>query len=166
MVLHGGYARGWRLRGDSEMSGWREGLVEMIRRGWGMDVPGFRQIFASIYIPDATPEQTRWWTDLQRVTTSPENAARLLETLGRIDVMGILPKVSVPTLVTHSRGDAGVPFVEGQAVAERIPGARFLPLESDNHLILAHEPAWPIWRSAVRGFLAAETAFGTSDRSA
>jgi hypothetical protein len=47
-----------------------------------------------------------------------------------------------------------------------LPGARFLPLESDNHLILAHEPAWPIWRSAVRGFLAAETASGTSDRSA
>lgn len=156
MVLHGGYARGWRLR-EGEMSGWREGMVEMIRSGWGRDVPGFRQIFASIYIPDATPEQTRWWTDLQRVTASPENAARLLETLGVIDVVDLLPQVSVPTLVTHCRGDAGVPFSAGKVLAERIPGARFLPLESDNHLILAHEPAWPIWRSAVRGFLAAET---------
>jgi DNA-binding winged helix-turn-helix (wHTH) protein/alpha-beta hydrolase superfamily lysophospholipase len=154
MVLHGGYAKGWRLRGGEELSGWREGLVEMIRHGWGRDVPGFRQIFASIYIPDATPEQTQWWTDLQRVTASPENAARLLETLGRIDVVDLLPKVSVPTLVTHSRGDAGIPFFAGKALAQGIPGARFLPLESDNHLILAHEPAWPIWRSAVRGFLA------------
>lgn len=155
MVLHGGYAKGWRLRGASEMSGWREGLVEMIRSGWGRDVPGFRQIFASIYIPDATPEQTRWWTALQRMTASPENAARLLETLGTIDVGGLLEEVAVPTLVTHCRGDAGVPFSEGKALAERIPGARFLPLESDNHLILAHEPAWPIWRAAVSGFLAA-----------
>lgn len=158
MVLHGGYAKGWRLRGPDELSQWREGLLEMIRSGWGRDVPGFRQIFASIYIPDATPEQTRWWTDLQRVTASPENAARLLETLGTIDVVDLLAEVSVPTLVTHSRGDAGVPFSAGEALAERIPGARFLPLESDNHLILAHEPAWPIWRSAVRGFLAAEAA--------
>lgn len=162
LVLHGGYAKGWRLRGPGEMSGWREGLVEMVRRGWGRDVPGFRQIFASIYIPDATPEQTRWWTDLQRMTASPENAARLLETLGTIDVADLLAAVSVPTLVTHSRGDAGVPFGAGKALAERIPGARFLPLESDNHLILAHEPAWPIWRSAVRGFLAADTVDGPS----
>lgn len=156
LVLHGGYAKGWRLRGGSEMSGWREGLVEMIREGWGKDVPAFRQIFASIYIPDATPEQTRWWTDLQRVTASPENAARLLETLGTIDVVDLLSEVPVPTLVTHSRGDAGVPFFAGRELADRIPGARFLPLESDNHLILAHEPAWPIWRSAVRGFLTAD----------
>lgn len=154
LVLHGGYAKGWRLRGDRDMSGWREGLLEMIRRGWGRDVPGFRQIFASIFIPDATPEQTRWWTDLQRVSATPENAARLMDALGSIDVVELLPRVTAPTLVTHSRGDAGVPFSSGRALAEGIPGARFLPLESDNHLILAHEPAWPIWRSAVSGFLA------------
>lgn len=156
LILHGGYALGWRLRSGSDQLRWREGLVQMIRSGWGKDVPAFRQIFASMYIPNATPEETRWWTDLQRVTASPENAARLLEALGTIDVMDRLPKVSVPTLVTHSRGDAVVPFTAGKALADRIPGARFLPLESDNHLILAHEPAWPIWRSAVRGFLAAE----------
>lgn len=156
LILHGGYALGWRLRTGSDQFRWREGLVQMIRSGWGKDVPAFRQIFASMYIPNSTPEQTRWWTDLQRVTASPENAARLLEALGTIDVVDRLPKVSVPTLVTHSRGDAVVPFSAGKALAERIPGARFLPLESDNHLILAHEPAWPIWRSAVRGFLAAE----------
>lgn len=113
LVLHGGYARGWRLRDEGEISGWREGLVKMIRGGWGRDVAAFRQIFASLYIPDATPEQTRWWTDLQRITASPENAARLLETLGLINVLEFLPKVSAPTLVTHSRGDAVVPFVEG-----------------------------------------------------
>lgn len=160
LVLHGGYARGWRLRGGSEMIRWREGLVQMIRNGWGKDVAGFRQLFASIYIPDATPEQTRWWTDLQRVTASPENAARLLESLGTIDILDLLPKVSVPTLVTHNRGDAVVPFTAGKALADRIHGSQFLPLESDNHLILAHEPAWAIWRSAVRGFLAADAAGG------
>lgn len=160
LILHGGYALGWRLRTGSDQFRWREGLVQMIRSGWGKDVPAFRQIFASMYIPNATPEQTRWWTDLQRVTASPENAARLLESLGTINIVDLMPKVSIPTLVTHSRGDAVVPFSAGQAVAERIPGARFLPLESDNHLILAHEPAWPIWRSAVRGFLAADAVEG------
>ena len=160
LILHGGYALGWRLRTGSDQFRWREGLVQMIRSGWGKDVPAFRQIFASMYIPNSTPEQTRWWTDLQRVTASPESAARLLESLGTINIVDLLPKVSIPTLVTHSRGDAVVPFSAGQALAERIPGARFLPLESDNHLILAHEPAWPIWRSAVRGFLAADAVGG------
>ncbi|HUP01146.1 MAG TPA: alpha/beta fold hydrolase [Gemmatimonadota bacterium] len=161
MVLHGGYAKGWRLRTDREEEiGWREGLVEMIRTGWGRDVDTFRRIFASIYIPGGTPEQQRWWTELQRVSTSPENAVRLLKTLSTIDIWKLLPEVQVPTLVTHCRGDVGVPFDAGRALAARIPGARFLPLASDNHLVLEQEPAWPVWLSAVRSFLAEDADSG------
>jgi DNA-binding winged helix-turn-helix (wHTH) protein/alpha-beta hydrolase superfamily lysophospholipase len=152
MVLHGGYALGWRLRGE-RTEGWREGLIDMIRKGWGRDSAAFRQVFASIYIPDATLEQQRWWTELQKMSTSPENAVRLLETLGMIDVRDLLPHVTTPTLVTHSSREAAVPFDAGRALAAGIPGARFLPLASDNHLILENEPAWPVWVSAVRNFL-------------
>jgi len=159
MVLHGGYALGWRLRSNEEAA-WREGLLEMIRTGWGRDVDSFRQVFAALYIPSGTPDQHRWWTDLQKVSASPENAARLFQTLGELDVRKLLPEVRVPTLVTHSRGDVVVPFESGRALAARIPGARFLPLASDNHLILEHEPAWPVWLAAVRSFLAEEEAAG------
>lgn len=157
LVLHGGYVRGWK-RGrppvdDGMTSGELE--LELIRKGWGKDTPAFRQVFSSIYIPDARPEQSASWTELQRACATPENAARLLESFGEIDVAELAPRVDVPTLVLHSRDDAAVPFEAGRDLAARIPGARFVPLDSVNHLILDHEPAWPVWRSAVREFLSA-----------
>lgn len=101
-----------------------------------------------------TSEQQRWWTELQKKTTSPENVVRFLKTVGSIDVWSLLPEVSVPTLVTHCRGDVGSRSMPARALAARIPRARFLPLDSDNHIILEQEPAWPVWVSAVRSFLA------------
>jgi DNA-binding winged helix-turn-helix (wHTH) protein/alpha-beta hydrolase superfamily lysophospholipase len=166
MVLHGGYATGWRVRAKAGDTAWREGLLAMTRDGWGRDTPAFRQVFASLYIPSGTPEEIQWWSDLQRVSTSPDNAVRLLETLAEIDVRELLPHVSVPTLVTHCRGDAVVPFASGEELARRIPGARFVALESANHLVLGHEPAWPVLLSATRGFLAAGEASPPAGRAA
>ena len=156
MILHGGYATGWRVRGVPGDTDWREGLLAMTRDGWGRDTPAFRQVFASLYVPGATPEETRWWSDLQRISTSPENAVRLMEAFASIDVRELLPRVTTPTLVTHCRRDAVIPFASGEYLAERISGARFVPLESANHLVLGHEPAWPVMLSAMRGFLAAD----------
>jgi DNA-binding winged helix-turn-helix (wHTH) protein/alpha-beta hydrolase superfamily lysophospholipase len=155
MILHGGYAAGWRVRARPDDTAWREGLLAITREGWGRDTPAFRQVFASLYIPSGTPEEIQWWSDLQRVSTSPDNAVRLLEAVAEIDVRELLPHVSVPTLVTHCRGDAVVPFASGEELARRIPGARLIALESANHLVLGHEPAWPVLLSAMRGFLAA-----------
>lgn len=160
LVLHGGYAAGWKRRDSAEFdTGHLE--LETIRLGWGRDIPAYRQLFSSIYIPGATPEQSRSWTELQRVSASPENAARLVEAFGDIDVRDLLPQVRVPVLVLHSRQDAAVPFEAGRELAARIPDARFVPLDSVNHLILEHEPAWPVFQQAVRAFLDA----GDPDRT-
>ncbi len=158
IVLHGGYVKGWKHRDSDNEGGKSSGEIELelIRTGWGRDTPAFRQIFASIYLPDARPEQSHSWTELQRVCATPENAARLVESFGEIDVADMASRVDVPTLVLHSRHDAAVSFEAGRDLAARIPGARFVPLDSVNHLILDHEPAWPVWRAAVREFLAAE----------
>jgi pimeloyl-ACP methyl ester carboxylesterase len=61
--------------------------------------------------------------------------------------------VTVPTLVLHSRGDAGIPYSQGLMLARGIPHARFVTLESDNHLILSHEPAWDRYKSEICDFL-------------
>jgi pimeloyl-ACP methyl ester carboxylesterase len=156
MVLHGGYAKGWRVRADPSEIAKREAMLTLVREGWGQDNPAFRQIFASWYIPDGSPEQWRWWNDLQRISTSPENAAKLMLDLGKIDVTHLLPQVSVPTLVLHSRNDAAVPFYAGRELATSIPGARFVPLDSRNHVILEQEAAWPRFLDEVRRFLHAE----------
>ncbi|WP_162916639.1 alpha/beta fold hydrolase [Dongia deserti] len=156
MVLHGGYAKGWRARGNPSEIARREAMLTLVREGWGQDNPAFRQIFASWYIPEGSLEQWRWWNDLQRISTSPENAARLMTDLGNIDVTHLLPQVTMPTLVLHSRNDAAVPFEAGRVLATSIPGARFLPLESRNHVILEQEPAWPRFIDEVHSFLRAD----------
>ena len=154
LVLHGGYAVGWHHRGSPEDRERRRALATLMRQGWGEESPAFRQVFTSLYIPDATPEQMQWFNDLQRNTTSPENAVRLWEALGAIDVTELLPRVTTPTLVLHSRNEAAVPFSAGRQLASSIPGARFVPLESRNHLLVEQEPAWPRFLGEIRSFLA------------
>jgi DNA-binding SARP family transcriptional activator/pimeloyl-ACP methyl ester carboxylesterase len=157
MVLHGGYAKGWRARANPSEIAKREAMLTLVREGWGQENPAFRQIFASWYIPDGSLEQWRWWNDLQRISTSPENAARLMIDLGNIDVTHLLPQVSVPTLVLHNVHDAAVPFAAGRELATSIPGARFVPLDSRNHLVLDREPAWPRFIDEIRSFLHADS---------
>jgi pimeloyl-ACP methyl ester carboxylesterase len=104
-------------------------------------------------IPGGTLEQSQWVNDLQRVSTSPANAARLLQVFGDIDVAHLLPRVAAPTLVLHSRGDAPCPFEQGLMLARGIPNARFVALESRNNVILSHEPAWQRFVDEVCAFL-------------
>jgi DNA-binding SARP family transcriptional activator/pimeloyl-ACP methyl ester carboxylesterase len=154
LVLHGGYARGWNKRGDREEIIQREAMLTLVRIGWGKPSPAFRQMFTMLFFPDGTLEQLEWFNELLRVCTPPENAVRLLRAMSDIDVTDLLPRVRVPTLVTHCKGDLRVPFDEGRSLASSIPGARFVQLESRNHLMLAHEPAWTRFAAEVRAFLA------------
>ncbi len=64
-----------------------------------------------------------------------------------------MPQITVPTLVLHAREDGQVPFELGRQVAALIPGARFVPLASKNHILREDEPVWPVFLSEVRGFL-------------
>jgi pimeloyl-ACP methyl ester carboxylesterase len=75
LVLFGGRARGWRVTADPSEVVRRAAMVTLIRAGWGQDNPAFRRMFASLFVPDGTPEQIKWFDELQRRTISPENAA-------------------------------------------------------------------------------------------
>jgi pimeloyl-ACP methyl ester carboxylesterase/DNA-binding CsgD family transcriptional regulator len=154
LVLLGGYARGmmWRNPRPEEVREARL-LIDLIEVGWGRDNPAFRQVFTSLFIPEGTAEQIRWFNDLQRMSTTPENAARTIAAFGQVDVTGLAPTVGCPTLVLHARGDARVPFEEGRLIAGLIPGARFVPLASRNHVLLEHEPAFARCFDEVRAFL-------------
>jgi pimeloyl-ACP methyl ester carboxylesterase len=121
--------------------------------GWGTDNPAFRQVFTAMFVPDATSEQMRWFDDLQRTSTSPENAIQFEQTFHLIDVTDVARKVNVPTLVFHARQDSLIPFKKGHELATLIPGARFIPLDSKNHILLEDEPAWGKFVSALRSFL-------------
>jgi pimeloyl-ACP methyl ester carboxylesterase len=151
LVLYGAYAQGRLKRGESaeELAAW----LTLMREGWGRNNPVYRQMFTSQFMPEATMEQMSWFNDLQRVSTSGENAARLQEVGSAIDIVDRLPLVAVPTLVLHATGDERVPFSQGRLIASSIPGARFVGLESRNHLTLRDEPAWQRVLSEVRDFL-------------
>jgi pimeloyl-ACP methyl ester carboxylesterase len=133
-------------------------LLELIELGWGRDNPAFRQVFTSLFIPEGTPEQVRWFNELERLSTNPEQAARAVAAFGQIDVTELATQVSCPTLVLHARGDARVPFEEGRRVAGLVPGACFVPLESRNHVLLQHEPAFARCFDEIHAFLDAHHA--------
>jgi|GEM_PF-210548 len=153
LILYGAYARGWAKRESPEEIEQRQAALTLVRLGWGKDNPAFRQMWTSLYAPDATPEQAQSFNDLQRVSTSPENAVALLNMMGNIDVVDLLPQVKVPTLVLHCRDEAGVPFEEGRLIASSIPDARFVPLDGRNHLLLEGDPSWGDFVKEVRRFL-------------
>lgn len=153
MVLLGGYSRGWALRLKGEDLARREAMVTLTQTGWGSDNPAYRQMFTSLYIPGGTPEQLGWWNELQKVTTTPANAVRLQRVLAAIDVTEQLGQVTVPTLVAHARDDHVISFEAGRELAAGIPGSHFLELDSANHVLLEHEPAWPHFLAEMRRFL-------------
>jgi pimeloyl-ACP methyl ester carboxylesterase len=153
LVLYGGYARGWKGRGTPGDKDRRRAMQTLALEGWGQDNPAYRQLFTSIYVPGATREEMDWFNDLQRVSTSPANAVRLMNVLGGIDVSSLLSRVTTPTLVLHARDDAAIPHAEGRTLAAGIPGARLVTLDSRNHVLLGHEPAFARFLDEVRGFL-------------
>jgi len=154
LVLYGAYARGM-LRREITARQRQEAalLVDLIHVGWGRDNPAFRQVFTTQFIPGGTSEQHQWFNDLERVSAPPDNAAAIVQILHQLDVTALAEKVRIPTLICHARDDARVPFEEGRILAGLIPGARFVPLYSRNHVLLDAEPAWPQFLAELRGFL-------------
>jgi pimeloyl-ACP methyl ester carboxylesterase/DNA-binding CsgD family transcriptional regulator len=157
LILYGAYARGWLNRDlTKEQLEEEKLLIDLMRVGWGRENPAFRQVFATQLRPDVTTEELHALEEQMRVSATAENAARLESEMHRTDVRHLAPQINVPTLVIHAREDAGVPFEEGRLLASLIPNAQFVALESKNHLLAEHEPAWQKFVTALRSFLSDE----------
>ena len=154
LILFGGFQTGQRRLNDPKLEKQFDALKSMIEFHWGTDNPAFRQYFTSLFYPDASPEEMTWYNELQRRSVSPQNAARIIEAVSTVDVADLLPKVQAPTLVLHVVDDAIAPFAQARALAAGITGARLVPLEGRNHVLLEHDPAWPKCVQEVREFLA------------
>jgi pimeloyl-ACP methyl ester carboxylesterase/DNA-binding CsgD family transcriptional regulator len=153
LILYGGYAVGGAHdAADPERLALYTAVQDVVRLGWGRDNPAFRQLFTSRFIPGGSAEQLRWFNELCQRTTSAENASALLQARGGVDVRALLPQVRVPTLILHANQDQIAPLAQGKYLASRIPDARFVELDSCNHVLLEHEPAWQALREAVLEF--------------
>src|SRR4030095_8599951 len=157
LILYGGYSVGWRKRARTQAErDAGEAMLTLMRVGWGQQNPAFRQLFTSQFIPGGTKEQADWFNELQRMSTSPDDAARNLDASGDIDVTAFLPQGRVPTLVMHCRGAARVPSESGPRMAAGIPASRFVALEGQNHLILEDESAFERFLEELKAFLKVE----------
>jgi pimeloyl-ACP methyl ester carboxylesterase/AraC-like DNA-binding protein len=156
LVLVNSFAAGWRVRADPEEIAWRESLLEMNRRQ-----PSFRrsllgEMFITLYFPSASQELIDWHNDFFQTLGPVPNMLNMIELASWIDVRSELAKVSAPTLVCHARQDGNAPAAVGKQVAEGISGARFVELDSANHVLLGDEPAWPVFTRELRAFLRAD----------
>ncbi len=153
LVLYGAFAAGMKHAGTPEQITARRALASLVRLGWGHNNPAFCRTFTCRFIPEGTPRHEQWFDELQRVSTSPENAARLMEIDDGIDVRPLLSQVKTPTLVVHCDRDHAVPAEAGRILAAKIPAARYVSLPSANHLMMAEEPAWSLFLEELGLFL-------------
>lgn len=152
LIINGTFANGWPAPGPGAQEH-LAAMLNLVRSGWGRDNPAFRQLWTTLFRPDADPEEAAWLNELQRISASPENAARMLAEFPNFKILDMLPEISCPTLVLHSRDDGAVPVQEGKLIAARIRGARFVELASRSHMVAPGEPAWDQLVQEVSAFL-------------
>jgi pimeloyl-ACP methyl ester carboxylesterase len=155
LILYGGFAAGANKRPNVTVAD-RERFAAMetlVKQGWGVGNPAFRQIFTSLFMPDATKDQMDAFNELQRLSASAECAVRYMKTVAELDVRELLSQVKAPTLVMHVRDDPTVPSDQGRELAAGIPGARFVALPGKNHVLLEQDPGLPRFFQELKDFL-------------
>lgn len=163
LVLYSSYPHGALVEGTPDkLTKQAEVFSQMIELGWGREAGAFRELFANLLMPEGGKDQLKWIGELQRRSASPATAARLFNAFNGFDIRPEAGKVTAPTLVFHTRGDALVPFEAGRHVAAMIPNARFVPLESKNHVLLPHEKAWAVFRQEFHDFLNVDEQISTA----
>ena len=162
LVLHGGFARSYLSTPhvDPRVTEEADVLFKSARLGWGTGSPALRQVFVAKFMGESTEAQRQAFEERQRVTSSAEVAEQYLRAMFHLDVKALAPRVTCPTLAFHSRGDQLVYLEQGRKLAALIPGTRFVPLDSKNHVPFRDEPAWQVLVAALRAFLDEETGPG------
>ncbi len=156
LILNGAFANGWPAPGDGALEQ-LDALMTLIKFGWGRDNPAFRQLWSTLFRPDADSIEMDWLNELQRISMSPENAVRMMSELPKFKILDLLPDISCPTLVLHSRDDAAVAVQQGRLIASRIPGAKFVELPSRCHMVGPGDPAWDMFVEEFSAFLSWST---------
>lgn len=130
--------------------------LSMIQVGWAKPDPEFRRVFTTRFIPDATEEQMRWFDDLQRMSTSPENSVASRIARQQVDIVDEIARITAPTLILQATGDRSTSFDNAVQVSGLIEGSRLVALDSRNHILLADEPAWGTFIDEVAAFIEPE----------
>lgn len=155
LILYGGFIQGRLMRHPPQDTEARM-FEELVKHGWGRPDPAFRRVFASLFAPDAGAAELDAFDELQRVSTSPENALRFVQMFNQIDVLELASQVTTPTLVLHANNDAEIPLSQARSIAAEIPDATFVSLDSRNHILGEDEAAWQQFLDEVDAFVQTE----------
>jgi pimeloyl-ACP methyl ester carboxylesterase len=153
LVLVNSFAAGWRVRADADEIAWRESLWEMNSKQMSFRRSALGEMFITLYFPSASNELIEWHNQHLAELGPNEILEPMINLAANIDVRGELAKVRAETLVVHATKDGNAPIAAGRAVAEGIADARFVEIESANHILLGDEPAWPVFVKELRAFL-------------
>jgi pimeloyl-ACP methyl ester carboxylesterase len=154
LVLYGTPLRGRLRRTDRPKEVEKAKLLlDSLRLGWGPENHAFVQVWASMFQPGGTFEHMRSWCSQQCVAASAETAAHLLPIFWDLDMSSTVRRIRCPGLVAHAERDRVVPVEEARALAGLLADCRFVLLDSENHIPLADEPAWPHFLAETRSFL-------------
>lgn len=154
LVLYGTALRGRLQRTDQPGEVEKAKLLlESLRLGWGAENYAFVQVWASMFQPGGTFEHMRSWCSQQCVAASAETAAHLLPIFWDLDMTSTARRIRCPALVAHAERDRVVPIQEAHSLAGLIPDCRLVLLDSENHIPLADEAAWPHFLAETRSFL-------------
>ncbi len=132
LVLYGSYAK--RQDPDDDYP-WaatraeRRAYADEIERDWGVNAD------LGAMAPNADAPLRAWWAKRARAAASPGAARDLILMNSEIDVRPVLPTIRVPTLVLHRTGDRDSHIDEGRYITDHIPGARFVALPGDDHIV-------------------------------
>ena len=151
LVLVGAYAQGVLARGDADEIAARATIVTMGRQMLERDPIAFGRMLGSLVVPDCDEQVMRWCAGrMGHPVFLVEEAQRCY---GLIDVTAELERVSAPVLLIHGRGDRVSPFSGAERIAQALPVATLLALDSQNHILPMSDPCWPKARAALVEFL-------------
>jgi class 3 adenylate cyclase/pimeloyl-ACP methyl ester carboxylesterase len=126
LILYDSYARGEAITTEE----FKKPFSSLIRSAWGV---GSKSL-ADMFLPGADVSVLKWFTRLQREAATAEMASKLIDFTYNLNVIDLLPKLRVPTLVIHRKGDKAIPFHLGMEMASLIPNSHFVPLEGNIHI--------------------------------
>ncbi len=135
MALYGSTPKFWEV--DDLVGESRRASIELVWKAVGTMIDNWGEgrmveIFAPSFAADERVRRT--FGLIERASASPAMIADLIRALREIDVTGVLPAISVPTLVLHRFGDPVIPIEAARYTAEHIPGARCVELAGDDHV--------------------------------
>ena len=124
-------------------------------RQWGLAAGAIDRLGATIetewgevdfgipmFAPSAVHDERyrEWLKRAARHSLSPSMARAVFDVMLRSDIREVLPAIRVPTLVIHRRGNRYLTPEHGRYLAERIPGARYVEVDGDDHVPYLGDP--------------------------